>query len=125
MRNNRGFTLVEVMLALLILLFITLAMMQFALVSIDSNMKNVLRDEAVRIAEASMNDARSTGYDGLSAGTTTATVSRNFRDIANFAYTTTSTVTQLSNAKEVDINVSWTWKQQTFTHTVSTLMRKP
>ena len=42
--TEAGFTLVEVMIALVVLLLVFLALMQTALVSIDSNMKNNLRD---------------------------------------------------------------------------------
>lgn len=126
--NKKGFTLVEVMVALLILLFISLAFMQTALVSVDSNIKNVIRDEAARIAEVWMNDARSLGYNGLiTVGTPyTATVNRNFRDIINFPYTATRRVTQFGTTSniEVDINVQWTWQGQPYTHTVSTFMRQ-
>ena len=61
-RNNKGMTLVEVLVALLISLLVFLALMQTALVSIDANMRNVLRDEAVRIAEMRMYIIRNTPY---------------------------------------------------------------
>ena len=60
-----GFTLVEVMIALVIVLLVFLALMQTALVGIDSNMRNVLRDEAVKIAEMRMNEARSIPFVSL------------------------------------------------------------
>jgi len=53
-----GFTLIEVIVALLVLLLVFLALMQTALVGIESNVKNVLRDEAVSIAEERMSKAR-------------------------------------------------------------------
>ena len=56
--NKRGLTLVEVMIALVIFLFVFFALMQTALVSIDANMINALRSEAVNIAEMRMNKAR-------------------------------------------------------------------
>src|SRR3990172_4640679 len=65
-----GFTLVEVMIALVVLLFVSLAMMQTALVSIDSNMINVLRDEAVRIAEERMSELRNVPFDNLAVADT-------------------------------------------------------
>ncbi|MDA8105841.1 MAG: prepilin-type N-terminal cleavage/methylation domain-containing protein [Nitrospiraceae bacterium] len=58
MLNEKGLSLVEVMVALLVLLFVSLALMQTALVSIESNMKNTLRDEAVSIAEGKMSEAK-------------------------------------------------------------------
>lgn len=56
--RETGLTLVEVMIALVIFLFVFFALMQTALVSIDSNMINILRNEAVNIAEMRMNEAR-------------------------------------------------------------------
>ena len=70
LKNKKGLTLVEVMISLVVLLLVFLALLQTALVSIDSNMTNVLRDEAVNIAEEQMNIARNIDYDSLPAGTT-------------------------------------------------------
>ncbi|MEK6691226.1 MAG: type II secretion system protein [Nitrospirota bacterium] len=50
MTKSQGLTLVEVLIAMVILLLVSLALMQTALVSIDANMRNVLRDEAVSVA---------------------------------------------------------------------------
>ena len=66
-RNNKGMTLVEVLVALLISLLVFLALMQTALVSIDANMRNVLRDEAVRIADIRMNTARGLPYEQITS----------------------------------------------------------
>jgi type IV pilus assembly protein PilV len=63
--NKKGLTLVEVMIALVVLLLVFLALMQTALVSIDSNMINALRDEAVNIAEEKMNDERNKTFDNI------------------------------------------------------------
>ena len=56
--DKKGLTLIEVMVALIVLLLVFLALMQTALLSIDSNMINVLRDEAVNIAEEQMSDCK-------------------------------------------------------------------
>jgi type II secretory pathway pseudopilin PulG len=60
-------SLVEVLIALTVLLFVSLALMQTALVSIDANMRNVLRDEGVRVAEAGMMAMRNEDFDALIA----------------------------------------------------------
>jgi type II secretory pathway pseudopilin PulG len=56
-------TLVEVLVALVILLLVSLAVMQTAIMSIDSNASAALREEAIRIAEQRMNDANSLVYN--------------------------------------------------------------
>jgi type IV pilus assembly protein PilV len=128
--NKKGLTLVEVMIALVVLLVVSLALMQTALVSINSNMTNVLRDEAVNIAEMRMNEARNTPFNNLVG--TSNTVLRNFRNIANFQYNVTRTITDLnSDNKQVNITVTWEWKENTvangnpLTHSITSIVRRP
>ena len=130
--DKRGFSQVEIMISLVLLLFVFLALAQTALVSIDSNMTNILRDEAVSIAEISMNGVRTTPFDNLVAGTSILPpVSRDFRNIAAFQYAVTRDVTVLNlNNKQVDIIVTWEWKERTvangnpYTHSITTILRR-
>jgi len=128
--NKKGLTLVEVMIALVVLLIVSLALMQTALVSIDANMANILRDEAVSIAEMRMNEARNTPFNNL-VGTLNTTILRNFRN-ANFQYTVTRMVTNLnSDNKQVNITVTWEWKENTvangnpLTHSITSIVKRP
>jgi prepilin-type N-terminal cleavage/methylation domain-containing protein len=146
--DKKGLTLVEVLVAMVLLLFVSLAMMQTALVSIDSNMINVLRDEAVSIAEMRMRvlenvpftDALLIDTNGTASSVgsyvndTPLTVQRNLRNIANFAFTVRRRVDDIgslnSDNKRVDIEITWEWKEKTvangnpYTHTVSTILRR-
>ncbi len=63
--SKRGLTLVEVMIALVVTLVVFLALMQTALVGIDSNMRNILRDEAVSVAAIRMNEARNSPFTSI------------------------------------------------------------
>lgn len=123
MLNKKGVTLVEMLVAMTVLLIVFLALMQTALVSIGYNMNNVLRDEAVSVAEERMNNARSlftTGVDNLNDdakpmvhsdstlvdsstecpsgwthGDTGVYVVRNLKNLKNFGFCTFRTVTAL------------------------------
>ncbi len=77
MFNKKGVTLIEMMIALVILLVVSLALMQTAIIGMNVNLQNALRDEAVSIAEMRMNQLRSLPFDLVTAGT--ETVTRNFR----------------------------------------------
>ena len=152
--NKRGFSLVEVMIALVILLLVSLALLQTALVSIDANMNNVLRDEAVSIAEQRMDEARSlpfdfpsdpsnslkslvdddathatlpTPNDCPSTFTVGTRIQRNFRNIIAKDFCTRRTVTTLGtgDARQVNIQVIWKWKGEDFSHSISTVIRRP
>jgi len=123
--DKKGITLVEVMIALVVLLLVSLALMQTALVGIDSNMINVLRDEAVSVAEMEMNEARNSAFDSLT-GTLTGTVQRNIRNISNFTFNITRTIIDLTtDNKRVDISVAWTWKGNPYTHTITSIVKRP
>lgn len=125
LQNNKGLTLVEVLIAMLVLLFASIAMMQTALVSIDANMINVLRDEAIRIAEEQMNETRNTNFDALVAGTTTVPVTRDLRKITAFSYTVKTTIADLNpDNKRIDITVTWTWKGNPYTHEITSILRR-
>lgn len=119
-RNNEGMMMVEVLIALIIALMVSLALMQTALLGIDSNMKNVLRDEAVRVAEEEMNTVRNTSFAAIanSAGNVTREARK-----ANVTYTVNRVVTALNaDNKQVDVSVAWNWKGRSYTHITSTIV---
>ena len=133
-RGEKGFNLVEVMIALVVVLLVSLAMMQTALLSIDSNMSNVLRDEAVSLAEERMSIDRNlalstTDFDlNLSQEAVAVPVDKNVRN-ATVQYSARRTVNNhpLANptTKEVIETVTWTWKGQNYTYSGRTLLKRP
>ncbi len=143
--NKTGVTLVEVIIALLVLLMVFLALMQTALVSIDLNVKNVLRDEAVRIAEQRMTEAMNltftTATDNLvsdaapfpggdcpqfiAAFANGVLIEKNIRNVANFDFCTNRTVRSLlTDSKEISITVAWQWKGEEYNYRVLTVVRR-
>ncbi len=130
LNDKKGLTLVEVVIALTVLLIVLLALMQTALVSINANMINVLRDEAVSMAEERMSEARNIPFDSLAPGITNFPPSlRSIRNIPSFSYNVTRTVSAAGpDAMQVGITVTWEWKEKTganaYTHTISTIVRR-
>ena len=135
--NKKGLSLVEVMIALVVMLVVFLALMQTALVSISSNMINVLRDEAVSIAEMRMNEARNIPFDSLVPGSPQIERRkiRNLKDPSNpsldFPFTTNTNITNLGgDNKQINITVTWEWKDKTvananpYTHSITTIRKR-
>jgi Tfp pilus assembly protein PilV len=123
--------LVEVLIATVITLVLFLALMQSALLSININMRNLLREEAVQIVDDRMREIRNLPFasaDLLQTGTppifvTDTSVQRDFRKITAFTYNLEKLVDDLTtNTKQVDLQVSWTWEGEPYTHTVSTIL---
>ena len=128
--SKRGLTLVEVMIALVVALVVFLALMQTALVGIDSNMRNLLRDEAVNIAEMRMNEARNALFTDIELTDTGGSfvtepgISRDFRNFS-ITFTPSRRVDDLnSDNKQIDITVAWTWKGENYTHSITTILRR-
>jgi Tfp pilus assembly protein PilV len=123
--------LVEVLIATVITLVLFLALMQSALLSININMRNLLREEAVQIVDDRMREIRNLPFASaelLQTGdppvfVTDTSVQRDFRKITAFTYNLEKLVDGLtSNTKEVGLRVSWTWEGETYTHTVRTIL---
>jgi hypothetical protein len=124
------------MIALVILLIVMLALMQTVTLGISSNVTNLLRDEATKIAELRIAELRNKLFtDGAlaaTAGTDEVPVTR--REFRNFAvdFTRRRTITDLGgDDKRVDITITWEWRNRTvaggnpYTYTVSTIVRRP
>ena len=147
--DERGLTLVEVMIALLVLLAASLALLETALLSIESNRKNAIRQEALEIAQIRMNEARDIPFDKLSDDSADAVpddnlvleacsgypvndqlpypvkVTRSFGNVAGFDFGTRRTVVPMgSGNKQITILVRWVYREECCTHSLSTIMGK-
>jgi Tfp pilus assembly protein PilV len=129
--NKKGVTLIEMMISLLLIMIVFLALMQTTVIGISTNLKNSLRDEAVGIAEMRMNQLKSlrftdTSVDAnlVSGVTTEAAVSRTIHGFS-LNYTPTRTIADISlDSKQITITIAWSFKNQNYTHTITSIMRK-
>jgi prepilin-type N-terminal cleavage/methylation domain-containing protein len=125
--NKNGMTLIEVMMAMSILAIVALAVMQTAIVGMRTNVKNSLRDFAVNVADQRMNELRDTAFDAIPLGgpAIESAVTGTFRGGFTIKYTPRRTVTFINtDTKQIDLSVSWPFSKQTYTHTVSTIVRR-
>ena len=143
-RNGDGFSLVEVMIALVVLLLVFMGLMQTALLSIDSNLRNIIRDEALRIAAQRLEETRTMPFNNVVSDGAGAAVhlnacanppisdadypvmiERNFRSIQNFPYGTRCTVTNLdADTRQIQITVRWEYKNECNSHNIISLRRR-
>jgi prepilin-type N-terminal cleavage/methylation domain-containing protein len=114
-RNSNGLTLIEMMVALAILLIVLLGLYHAAILSIDSSVRNLLREEALRVASDEMNLYRNTQFALINPGAIPrVTRMRNLRNIVNQRFFVDTTVTAPSTEiKQISIMVTWDWKERT------------
>ena len=109
LRNNKGFTLVEIMIAVFILVIALLGLISVTVMVIKGNSFSKTMTTATTLAEGKMEQLKNTGsaskigYDTLAGGT----------DTVESIYTRTWTVTNDSPAagmKTVEVKVEWKWQ---------------
>jgi type IV pilus assembly protein PilV len=115
--NNKGFSLVEMVIAMVIILVGLLGLVQATLLSIDSNAMNLLRDEAVRLAEERMDQLKSLPVTNVSlppAANQCNSVNRNIRNFIE-TYQVCTTIVNLNGnetRKSLQVVVGWDHKKE-------------
>jgi prepilin-type N-terminal cleavage/methylation domain-containing protein len=132
LKNNRGMTLVEVLVAMAIVFIVFLGMSSAGLVVLDQNIKNTQRDEAVSVAEMEMQRVRNTPFNDIAAASDNVSVSidnvsRRIRGL-NVNYGVWRTVNHLDAGNlQVSVRVAWNrienQQTRTYDHTVVTIVR--
>lgn len=153
--NNKGLTLVEVLISSVITLVLFMALMQAALLSVEVNAGNTLRNEAVSIAEERMREMRRiAGSNEFNLELVTDTNAlpvdadcpagfpangevfrRPFRNISEFDFCTNLTCVELDgdndcttsdgDMKQLNITLGWIWQGEDYIHRISTIVRRP
>ncbi|NTW60219.1 MAG: hypothetical protein HGB21_02735 [Nitrospirae bacterium] len=128
--DNKGMSLLEVMIASVFLMVVSLALVQTSLLGFQENLRNSLREEAVRIADQTIGDLRARAWTQtfidplLNPGVTTATMTRNLRSFQK-DFSVTTTITDLSTGiKQITVKVDWTYKGPTFSHSTTVIVGK-
>jgi type IV pilus assembly protein PilV len=128
--NSKGMSLLEVMIATVFLMVVSLALVQTSLLGFQENLRNSLREEAVRIADQKIGDLRARTYTQtfvdplLNSGVTTTTMTRNLRSFQK-DFSITTTITDLStDNKQITVDVGWTYKGPTFSHSTTVILGK-
>lgn len=125
--NNRAFTLIEFLVALVILSVGLLGLLKCIDLAMEKNLDNMYRTEAVMLADDRMMLIRSSSFSSLA--TTAANppkilLERGTRGVFR-NYSVQEIVTQSTpNSKEIVINVSWKKKGKSFFHSISSYVSK-
>jgi type II secretory pathway pseudopilin PulG len=126
-RNNKGFTITELMVSTMILIFVSLALMRTSMLILEVNTRNAIRDEGTRVASQELDLLRIAPFDLVNdLGTAGVSYNTVYRQIRNnrVSYDVTNTVTNLgsSSSRRLTVQVEWPWKG-TFSNVTFSTMR--
>jgi type IV pilus assembly protein PilV len=119
--NNHGFTLIEVLVAMVVMMVGLVGLLQSINVATEHNIRNYLRDEAVRVGNEKMRDDVTLPFTAITSNTGAFTLTRKVRT-GSKSFAVKRTVTGLPasspTSKKIDIVISWSYKGTTYTHTL-------
>ncbi len=123
-KTSKGFTLVEFLVAIVILMVGLLGLLQSINVALHHNLANQIRNEAVVLGDQEMATELGKGYDLVSTTTrlypaVQRTVMQGFK-----SYSVVRTGTAFSNSKEVMFTISWRDRGSRYEHTTSSVISK-
>lgn len=130
--DSTGFTLIEVMMAMLIMSVGLLGLLQSVIVAYEHNARNILREEALLIGEEQMSDFltdfRKRGFDTVSSTQSFSLVRMIAGGRRNFTVTKQPKVlgsdpTNIA-VKKLTVSVAWGFKNLTTTHVVYTMITR-
>ena len=98
-KKSQGYSLIEVLVSLLLMTIVLLALMESVVLYTQTNMRNMLRDEAVRLTQDTLYNLRSRGFNNVPSAsspgiTSTTQVVRNLRS-THWRFDVTVTVTDV------------------------------
>lgn len=118
-RNNSGFTLIEFLVAIIILMIGMLGLLQAVNVALQYNATTQLRNEAVALGDAEMSKELAKPFDLISTPSVASRRSVHITLPTGLKnYSVARSGTDMTNSKQVNIEVSWTYKRNRYTHDV-------
>ncbi len=112
-QDNKAFTLIEVMIALIIFSVGMLALLSALGSIISINLENSIRDEGVKIAEESLSALRTNREPP-------ANITRTIRGIP-VGYTIVGQESPFGNLRQISVTVTWNFKGSERRHNMATI----
>lgn len=130
--NSNAFTLVEVLVAMVILMVGLLALLQTINLAIVTNTQNEMRTQATAIAEERMAQRKSLPFDSISTGvqrSDNVPVSMRSSFVNYSAFYRGEDIPSLPGnpvtAKRLNVGVRWHFKGNSYEHVVTTIVTRP
>lgn len=130
LKSEGGFTLVEVMVAIMIMMVGMFGLLETLNASIQHNLKNQYRDEAVRIGARYMTELRGKRYAAYSSVYATKSIPTAFKGAAkNFTVERSTqplaTDSDGPTSQQLMVTVKWAFRNRTSVNRVVTVVGRP
>ncbi len=121
-KSNRAFTLIEMLVAIVIIGISIMGLMEMSIVVMNNNLRNEIRNKAVETLSNHVNNLTTNSYDNITTGTIT-----DIEKIRNFdeQFTISDNVTtDSSGSKNIQSTINWTYRGINYSYTIDTVVNK-
>lgn len=122
--NKNGFTLIEFLVAIVILMVGLLGLLQAVNVALQYNMTTQLRNEAVAVADEAISQETAKTFAQISAKDGSFLIKKKIVSGGFRNYSVQRSGTELSNSKHISIQVSWQHKGVKYVHETAAVVSK-
>lgn len=121
---NKGFTLVELLVSMVIIVICVIGLMNLSIVITRNNVKNEIRNKAVEIVTNYVDNMTDQNFDDITVGNFTDTDNATIRSFSA-TYTISGNVTSPStDEKDINATISWTYREKNYNYNIETVVTK-
>lgn len=125
-KNEKGFSLIEILVALLLMQLVLLVLLEVAVLIMNTNLRDTLRDFGVQVTQTEIAKYRSQRFEDIPTGTKTSVYQRKIGS-AHYEFNVTSTVSDVPgnpDLKTLQVLTQWSFLRSDFSHTASQLIKQ-
>ena len=123
-KSNRGFSLIELLVAMVIIGVSVMGLMEMSTVVMDNNLKNEIRNTAVEILSDHVNDLSNRPYNNVPVGVLTQVEIKTIRNFYE-RFTIVDNITVFSSGyKNIASKISWNYRNINYNYTTDTVVNK-
>ena len=122
---NKGFTLVELLVSMVIIAICVIGLMNLSIVIMRNNVRNEIRNKGIEIVTNYVDNVTNQSFDDITVGNFTDTASEQIREKLLFTYNISGDVTNPStDEKDINATISWTYREKNYNYNIETVVTK-
>jgi prepilin-type N-terminal cleavage/methylation domain-containing protein len=123
-RLNKGFTLVELLVAIAIIAICVIGLMSLSIAITRNNVRNEIRNKAIEVLTNYVDNVTNQSFGDITVGNFTDTATGKIRSFSS-TYNISGSVTNPStDEKDISATISWTYREKIYNYNIETVVTK-